>query len=85
MSSFGDSRFLIALGCVLALAGGIAYLIYKTNELATLQETTFAKAWGPFISYHLGAFHNLSHAWRGLPVDRLPNHAETIVLVRTNL
>ena len=33
----------------MALAGGIAYLIYKTNELATLQETTFGAAWGPFI------------------------------------
>ena len=43
-------QFLLILGCVLALAGGIAYLIYKTNELASLQETTFAKAWGPFIT-----------------------------------
>ncbi len=41
---------LTLLGCVLALAGGLAYLIYKASELATLQESTFAKAWGPFIS-----------------------------------
>ena len=73
MSSSGDSRSLTVFGCVLALAGGLAYLIYKTNELASLQETTFAKAWGPFIRYHLGSFHDLSHAWRGLSVDRLPS------------
>lgn len=41
---------LTLLGCVLALAGGLAYLFYKTSELATLQESTFAKAWGSFIS-----------------------------------
>ena len=43
-------QFLIVLGCVLALAGGLAYLIFKTNELALLQESTFTKAWGPFIN-----------------------------------
>ena len=42
-------RILFSSGCVMALAGGVAYLIYKTNELATLQETPFAAAWGPFI------------------------------------
>ena len=42
-------RILIFVGCAMALAGGIAYLIYKTDELATLQETTFGAAWGPFI------------------------------------
>ena len=46
------SRFqvLLILGCILALAGGFAYLIYKTNELAALQETTFTAAWGSFIT-----------------------------------
>ncbi|MGA7791648.1 MAG: copper resistance protein CopC [Candidatus Acidiferrales bacterium] len=43
-------QILIALGCVLALAGGLAYLFYKASELAKLQESTLAKAWGPFIS-----------------------------------
>ena len=43
-------RFLFILGCILALAGGLAYLIYKTNELASLQETTFTAAWGSFIT-----------------------------------
>ncbi len=42
-------QILLHLGCVMALAGGIAYLVYKTNELATLQETTFVSAWWPFI------------------------------------
>jgi len=46
----GRFQFLILLGSVLALAGGLAYLIYKTNELASLQESTFVKAWGPFVS-----------------------------------
>ena len=40
----------VIVGSVLALAGSLAYLIYKTNELATLQETTFAAAWGPFVA-----------------------------------
>lgn len=43
-------RFLLILGCILALAGGVAYLIYKTNDLAGLQETTFTAAWGSFIT-----------------------------------
>ncbi|MFI5202021.1 MAG: copper resistance CopC/CopD family protein, partial [Candidatus Kapaibacterium sp.] len=43
-------QILLILGCILALAGGMTYLIYKTNELATLQETTFAAAWSPFLS-----------------------------------
>jgi methionine-rich copper-binding protein CopC/putative copper export protein len=34
----------------MALAGGVAYLIYKTNELATLQEMSFGAAWGPFLT-----------------------------------
>lgn len=42
--------FLFVLGCGLAVAGGFAYLFYKTTELATLQEVAFAKAWGPFVS-----------------------------------
>jgi copper transport protein len=42
-------QILFSSGCVMALAGGIAYLIYKTNELATLQESSFAAAWGPFM------------------------------------
>ncbi len=37
-------------GGVLALIGGLSYLIYKTNELASLQETIFANAWRPFLS-----------------------------------
>lgn len=41
---------LLVAGCILALAGGLAYLIYKTNELASLQETSFARAWGPFLA-----------------------------------
>ncbi len=43
-------QFLFNLGCILALAGGLAYLLFKTNELASLQESTLAKAWGPFLS-----------------------------------
>ena len=43
-------QFLLVLGCAMALTGGVAYLIYKTNELATLQETTFIAAWSPFIA-----------------------------------
>jgi methionine-rich copper-binding protein CopC/putative copper export protein len=43
-------QILFILGCILSFAGGTAYLIYKTNELATLQETTFAAAWGPFLT-----------------------------------
>jgi copper transport protein len=43
-------RFLLVLGCILALAGGVAYLIYKTTDLAALQETTFAAAWDSFIT-----------------------------------
>jgi methionine-rich copper-binding protein CopC/putative copper export protein len=38
-------QFLIVLGGASSLAGGIAYLIYKTNELASLQGTAFAEAW----------------------------------------
>ena len=43
-------QFHFILGCILALAGSIAYLIYKANELASLQETTFTAAWGSFIT-----------------------------------
>ena len=46
----GRFQFLILFGCILALTGGLAYLLYKTNELASLQEMSFSKAWGPFIS-----------------------------------
>jgi copper transport protein len=55
-ATFYESEFarrfqlLIITGCTLAVTGGVAYLLYKTNELATLQETTFAKAWGPFLA-----------------------------------
>jgi methionine-rich copper-binding protein CopC/putative copper export protein len=43
-------QFLFLLGCILALAGGLAYLLYKTNELASLQETNFSKEWSPFLT-----------------------------------
>src|ERR1700730_1058780 len=43
-------QVLLILGCSLALAGGVAYLIYKTNDLAALQEITFTAAWGSFIT-----------------------------------
>jgi copper transport protein len=43
-------QFLFILGSILALVGGIAYLIYKANDLASLQETTFLVGWGSFIT-----------------------------------
>jgi methionine-rich copper-binding protein CopC/putative copper export protein len=43
-------QILFLFGCLLALAGGAAYLIYKTNDLASLQETTFTAAWASFIT-----------------------------------
>ena len=43
-------RILFFSGCTLALAGGLVYLIFKTSELATLQETNFARTWVPFLS-----------------------------------
>ncbi len=43
-------QFLFLSGCFLALAGGVAYLLFKTNDLASLQETTFAAAWSSFIT-----------------------------------
>ncbi len=43
-------QFLLTLGCILAFAGGAGYLIYKTNELTSLLETTFSQAWGLFIT-----------------------------------
>jgi len=45
----GLQRLLI-LGCALAMAGGLAYLTYKANELAALQETTFMSAWRSFLA-----------------------------------
>ena len=42
-------QVLIILGGSSSLAGGIAYLIYKTNELASLQGTAFAEAFTHFI------------------------------------
>jgi copper transport protein len=42
-------QVLIILGGSSSLAGGIAYLIYKTNELASLQGTAFAEAFAHFI------------------------------------
>ncbi len=42
-------QFLFIFGCILAVAGGIAYLIYKANDLASLQETTFQAAWSSFL------------------------------------
>jgi copper transport protein len=43
-------NLLLVIGCILALAGGISYLIYKTNELASLQETSFTEAWSAFFT-----------------------------------
>ena len=43
-------QFLFLLGCILALVGGFAYLFYKANDLASLQETTFQAAWVSFIT-----------------------------------
>ncbi len=40
---------LVVLGGSSSLAGGIAYLVYKTNELASLQGTSFAEAFTRFI------------------------------------
>ena len=42
-------QFLLIFGCILALAGGVAYLVYKTDDLASLQQVTFAQAWPSFI------------------------------------
>ena len=70
---------LFILGCILALAGGVAYLIYKADDLASLQETTFQAAWSSFHPHHLGALYDISHAWRRLLVDWLPGHAETFL------
>jgi len=64
---FRRFQFLIVLGCILAMAGGIAYLIFKTNELASLQETTFTKAWSPFLATTSG----LSTIYRMLGVGFL--------------
>jgi copper transport protein len=43
-------QFLLILGCSMALAGGLAYLLYKTDELASLQQTSFSNSWGLFIA-----------------------------------
>ena len=43
-------QIMISIGGGMALTGGIAYLIFKTNELATLQEMSFATAWGAFLT-----------------------------------
>ncbi len=43
-------QLLLILGCALALAGGLAYLTYKANELAALQETSFMSAWSSFLN-----------------------------------
>ncbi len=43
-------NLLLVIGCLLALAGGISYLLYKTNELASLQETSFTQAWSAFFT-----------------------------------
>ena len=42
-------QFLVILGGASSLAGGIAFLIYKTNELASLQQTAFAEAFTHFL------------------------------------
>lgn len=42
-------QFLVIAGGVSSLAGSVAYLIYKTNELASLQGATFAEACIQFI------------------------------------
>ncbi|HEX4642457.1 MAG TPA: copper resistance protein CopC, partial [Candidatus Acidoferrales bacterium] len=41
---------LFVFGCVSALLGGIAYLLYKTSELASLRQTAFAGAWVSFLT-----------------------------------
>jgi methionine-rich copper-binding protein CopC/putative copper export protein len=45
----GRFKFLLRFGCIMALAGGFAYLIYKTSDLASLQEITFSSAWASFL------------------------------------
>ena len=56
MEFAGRLQFLLITGCVLGLAGGLAYLIYKTNELALLQETAFFSAWNSFLSTNSALF-----------------------------
>ncbi|HEY2626321.1 MAG TPA: copper resistance protein CopC, partial [Candidatus Udaeobacter sp.] len=46
----GRFQFLLITGCIFSFAGGLAYLIYKTNELVLLRETTFFGAWNSFLS-----------------------------------
>jgi methionine-rich copper-binding protein CopC/putative copper export protein len=57
-------QVLLVLGCVLALAGGVAYLFYKTHELTSLQEKSFTEAWSAFI----GTTSALSTIYRMLSV-----------------
>jgi copper transport protein len=46
----GRLRALVVAGCSLALAGGAAYLLYKANELAGLEGTSFGAAWTSFLT-----------------------------------
>lgn len=43
-------RVLVMAGCALALVGGAAYLLYKSNELAGLEATSFGAAWSSFLA-----------------------------------
>jgi methionine-rich copper-binding protein CopC/putative copper export protein len=43
-------RVLVVAGCTLALIGGAAYLLYKSDELAGLQGTSFGAAWTSFLA-----------------------------------
>jgi methionine-rich copper-binding protein CopC/putative copper export protein len=43
-------RALMVVGCGLSLIGGAAYLLYKADELAGLQGTSFGVSWGSFLS-----------------------------------
>ncbi len=42
-------RVLVVAGSALALIGGATYLLYKSNELAGLQGTSFGAAWTSFL------------------------------------
>jgi methionine-rich copper-binding protein CopC/putative copper export protein len=43
-------RALVVAGCCLALTGGVAYLLYKANELAGLEGTSFGASWTSFLA-----------------------------------
>ncbi len=50
------ARLIAVIGLILALAGGVSYLIYKTSELATLQESSFSAVFIPFVNTVSGLF-----------------------------